>query len=106
MVDVEVEVLTPLADCFRHCETECVRECCGIDAISTDAEQISGWSRRAGPEAVELALGQLQKIIAVVENRAHRVTSMFLNHITIDEKSREELLAFLGAFRAAFQSAA
>lgn len=104
MVDVEVDVLPPLADCFRYCETECVRECCGIDAISTEAEQISAWSRQAGRETVRQALEQLRCLIAVVEDRSHNVSSRFLNHYTNDEPAREELLAFLGAFHAAMSS--
>jgi hypothetical protein len=104
MGDVEVEVLPPLADCFRHCEVECVRECCGIDAISTDAELIGGWSRQAGTETVGQALGQLRRVIEAVEDRSHKVSSIFLNHYTNDEAARLELLDFLGAFRTALQS--
>jgi hypothetical protein len=103
MAFVEVEVLPPLADCFRHCEVECVRECCGIDAISTDAELIGGWSIQAGPEAVSQALGQLRLVIEAVEDRSHKVSSLFLNHNT-NEAGREQLLDFLTAFRTALQS--
>lgn len=37
----EIEVLYPLSDCFLHSETICVRECCGIDAISDDPELVA-----------------------------------------------------------------
>src|SRR5262249_16133795 len=104
MEDVEVEVLPPLADFFRQCEIECVRECCGIDAISTDADLIVGWARQAGPMAVGQALNQLGQFIAAVEDRSHRVSSIFLNHYTVDEVAREELLSFLGSFQTALQS--
>lgn len=104
MSDVEVEVQSPLADLFRHCETKCVRVCCGIDAISTDAKQIGEWTSKAGGGAVDLALHQLGKILVVVEDRSHKVSSKFLNHYTVDETARAELLTFLGAFRCALQA--
>lgn len=103
---VEVEISPPLADCFLHCETACVRECCGIDAISTDAEQIAGWSRKAGPEAVSEAISQLRQLIEVVEDRSQEVSSTFLNHQTDDDAARNDLLTLLEAFRTALQSTA
>jgi len=99
MADVSVEVPSPLKECFLHCEVDCVRECCGIDAISTDAELIAAWGRQAGRTAVAEANRHLADLIAVVEDRAHNVSSLFLNHYTCHEAARVELLEFLAAFR-------
>ena len=99
VADVLVEVRSPLRDCLLHCEVECVRECCGIDAISTDAEVIAAWRQQAGPAAVAEARGQLAELVAVVEDRTHNVSSLFLNHYTSDEAARRQLLEFLAAFR-------
>jgi hypothetical protein len=41
---------------------------------------------------------QLADLIEVIEDRSNRVTSMFLNHRTIDDAARLELLNFLAAF--------
>jgi hypothetical protein len=104
MADVSVEVPSPLQDCFLRCEVECVRECCGIDAISTDPELIVAWGREAGPAAVAKAQQQLASLMAVVEDRSHKVSSAFLNHYTCDEAARQQLLDFLAAFRAGLAS--
>jgi hypothetical protein len=100
VADVSVEVPSPLRDCFLHCETECVRECCGIDAIATDPESISAWRREAGPPRVAEARRQLDELVSVVEDRTHNVSSSFLNHYTCDDSARRQLLDFLAAFRA------
>lgn len=106
MADFELEVLPPLADCFLHCEVNCVRECCGIDAISTDAKLIVEWSRNAGPEVAGQALDQLKWIITAVEDRSNSLSSTFLNHNTRDENARQRLLDFLQALLAGLQSEA
>jgi hypothetical protein len=98
MADVSVEVPSPLQECFLRCEVECVRECCGIDAISTDPVLIAAWGRQAGPAAVAEAQHQLADLIAVVEDRTHNVSSLFLNHYTCHEAARVQLLEFLAAF--------
>jgi hypothetical protein len=105
MADLDVEIDSPLSGCFRYCEVDCVRECCGIDSISTDAELIANWAEQAGPAAVDQALGQLNQLIRVVEDRSYKVRSMFLNHYTADEAAREELVTFLQAFQSALQIA-
>ncbi|MEU7794358.1 hypothetical protein EAD96_05755 [Micromonospora sp. BL1] len=100
MADVSVEVPSPLRKCVVFCEVECVRGCCGIDAVSTDPALIEDWCRQAGSAAVIEARLQLAELIEVVEDRAHRVTSDFLNHRTHDEAARRELLDFLAALDA------
>ncbi|XVU29182.1 DUF6331 family protein [Actinoplanes sp. CA-054009] len=97
-MDVSVEVPSPLRECFSACEVECVRACCGIDAVSTDRALIEAWCRAVGPVPVAEARRQLTDLIEVVEDRSNRVTSRFLNHRTIDEEARLELLNFLAAF--------
>jgi hypothetical protein len=105
-VDVFIEVLSPLRECFMHSEVVCVRECCGIGAISTDAELIGAWARDVGPSAVSVALRQLAELMTVVEDRTHKVSSLFLNHYTCHESARLELLDFLKAFRDGLESSA
>ncbi|MFG1869713.1 DUF6331 family protein [Micromonospora arborensis] len=100
MTDVSVEVPSPLSECIVFCEVECVRPCCGIDAVSTDPALIETWCRRVGPVAVIEARLQLAELIEVVEDRSHRVTSTFLNHRTHDDAARRQLLDFLAAFEA------
>ena len=99
VADVSVEIPSPLQECFLHCEVECVRECCGIDAISTDSEVIAAWRREAGSAKVADALRQLADLVAMVEDRKHNVSSRFLNHYTCDESARQILLEFLATFR-------
>lgn len=105
MADVAVEVPRPLLDCFLQCEVNCVRECCGISAFSTDPGTIAEWGRDAGPTRCRDALRQLCELIAVVEDRSNKVMSDYLNHYTWDEKARTELLDFLTAYRAGLESA-
>jgi hypothetical protein len=104
LMDVSVEIPAPLRECFLHCETECVRGCCGIDAISTEADVIADWGRKAGSKAVAEALRQLDELVAVVEDRSHNVLSHFLNHYTVDEPARGKLLNFLASFRSGIAS--
>lgn len=104
MKDVSVEVPSPLRECFLHCEVDCVRECCGIDAITTDVKVIAAWRREAGAAAVLEARRQLAELMAMVEDRTHNVSSLFLNHYTCDEGARWQLLDFLAAFRAGLNS--
>jgi hypothetical protein len=99
MVDVSIEVQSPLQECFLDCEIYCERECCGIDAFATDPELIANWGRAVGPYRVTEAQRQLTTIIAVVEDRSHNVSISFLNHYTCDEAARHELLQFLEVFR-------
>ncbi|MGC1209963.1 MAG: DUF6331 family protein [Micromonospora sp.] len=100
MVDVSVEIPAPLSKGVIFCEVECVRACCGIDAISTDPALIEAWCRQVGSVAVVEARLQLAELIEVVEDSSHRVTSTFLNHRTHDDAARRQLLDFLAAFDA------
>jgi hypothetical protein len=106
MTDVSIDVASPLQDCFLHCEVECVRECCGIDAISTDSALIAEWARTAGAASAAEAHQQLGELIAVVADRSHKVSSAFLNHYTSDEEARKQLLDFLDKFRSALSTIA
>ncbi|MEW2442629.1 DUF6331 family protein [Micromonospora marina] len=101
MTDESVEVASPLRECIIFCEVECVRPCCGIDAVSTDPALVEDWCRHARPGAVAGARRQLAELFEAVEDRCRRVTSDFLNHRTHDETARRELLDFLAALDAA-----
>ncbi|MFF5083389.1 DUF6331 family protein [Actinoplanes sp. NPDC000266] len=104
VVDVSLELPSPLRDCIISCEVECVRACCGIDAVSTDRALIETWCREVGPVAVIEAQRQVADLIDLVEDRSSRVTSKFLNHRTIDDAARLELLNFLAAFEVGLSS--
>jgi len=103
---VPLQLAAPLRDCFLHCEVKCVRECCGIDAISCDPELIAAWGMQVGLLAVLEAQIQLYDLITAVEDRSQKVNSEFLNHFTCDEAARQELLQFLFAFRTGLLNAA
>ncbi|MEH1167884.1 DUF6331 family protein [Micromonospora sp. CPCC 205539] len=100
MADVSVEIPSPLSKSIIFCEVECVRGCCGIDAVSTDPALIEAWCRQVGFSAVVEARLQLAELIEVVKDPSHRVTSTFLNHRTHDHAARCQLLDFLAAFEA------
>ncbi len=106
MADVLIEVLSPLKECFLHCEVHCVRECCGIDAISTDPDLIAFWTRKVGVAAAAEALRQIDNIITVFEDHSQHLLSPFLNHYTYHEAARLKLLEFLTTFRAGLASGA
>ncbi|MEU1645684.1 DUF6331 family protein [Micromonospora zamorensis] len=97
MAEVSVEVPSPLSKCIIFCEVECVRGCCGIDAVSTDPALIKAWCHLVGSDAVVEARVQLAELIEVIEGRSHGLTSTFLNHRTPDDAARRELLDFLAA---------
>ena len=99
MGHVPIEVSAPLRDCLTFCEVECVIACCGIDAISTDPAHVAQWRARVRPEAAAEARRQAAELIAIVEDRSHDVESAFLNHRTLGEAGRRELLDVLTAFR-------
>ena len=98
MVKVSVEVPFPLQDCFLHCEIYCVRECCGIDAFSTDQELITHWGHQVGPAVVDEARCQLADLVSVVEDRSHQVEVPFLHYYPYNEDTRLQLLEFLIPF--------
>jgi hypothetical protein len=100
MADLSVEIPSPLSECIIACEVECVRACCGIDAVSTDPALIEKWCRQVGPVAVFEARLQLAELMELTEDRSHRVVSTFLNHYTFDDAGRRQLLDFLAAFDA------
>jgi|GEM_PF-768478 len=101
---LELEVPYPLSDCLQHSETICVRECCGIDAISDDPELVAQWGRTVGYGTVQQALIQVRELIAQVEDLSQKVCISFLNACVIGEITREKLLSFLQAFEAALRS--
>ncbi|MET7807042.1 DUF6331 family protein [Micromonospora chersina] len=97
---VSVDVPSPLSQCIIFCEIECVRGCCGIDAVSTDPAVVEAWCREVGSNTVVEARLQLAELIEVVEDRSHRVESAFLNHRTPDHAAGRQLLDFLSALEA------
>ena len=106
MTTVELDVPEPLRGCIIHSETICVRECCGIDAISNDPELVAAWGRQVGYQTVLKALAQVEELIARTQDRSHHISSQFLNACTYGdgEGGRKELLSFLQAFETALRS--
>jgi len=74
-----------LRDCFLHSEIICVRDCCGLDAISEDPELVAAWGRQIGHHKVLEALAQVVELIAQVQNRSHHVSSSFLNALGVTQ---------------------
>ena len=102
--NVDLEVLSPLSDCFQHSETICVRECCGIDAISDDPELVAQWGRTVGYHVIQRALSQVQLLIAQVEDRSQKLSIPLLNACATGDITRAKLLSFLQAFEGALRS--
>ncbi|GLZ78395.1 hypothetical protein Afil01_32020 [Actinorhabdospora filicis] len=100
MVDIELDVPAPLRDCLTYCEDECVLDCCGIAAVSTNPTLIAAWRDQAGPVAVAEARRQIAELTGVVQDRSRKVMSRRLNHYAHDEPSRRALLDFLAAIDA------
>lgn len=98
MTAVSLEIPSPLNACIAFCEVECVAACCGIAAFSTDPALIAAWCGEVGSDAALEARIQLVEVIEVVENRTNLVTSMSLNHHTVNDDARRQLLDFLAAF--------
>jgi hypothetical protein len=95
---VRITVASPLRECLLHGGFDCAREFCDADAVSADAELIAGWARRAGPEAVGLALRQLNELSEVVGRPVPEGSVL--------GPAREKLLGVLGAFQSALAPAA
>ena len=90
-----------LQECFLRTETECVRECCGLEAFRPDDAVIHAWSVEVGQERTKEAIREIRGLISESEERSVVVSSAFLNACTPTEDSREKLLAFLRAYEAA-----
>lgn len=101
----EIEPPPPLADCFRACETVCVVECCGIDAISTERADIQRWIADVGPQLAAQAQRQLDELVGAVRDERSELSSDSLNAAAFDDASRGVLLEFLAAFQRAFAGA-
>jgi hypothetical protein len=97
--EVELEIESPLRDCFECCETICERRCCGIKAFDSRPVFVREWADAQDPQTAATAVSQLDALIAITRDRLHRVSSDFLNHFTLDESARAQLLHFLQQFR-------
>jgi hypothetical protein len=104
-VDVPVEIQDPLRRCFERFETECVRACCGIDAIDADVAGVAEWASTLAPQDLAAAAAQLEDLFALVADRSRVVTSTFLNHSTVDDCARSEFLSLLTTINDGFAAA-
>ena len=104
-VDVPVKIQDPLRRCFLRFETECVRACCGIDAIDADVAGVAEWASTLAPQDLAAAAAQLEDLLALVADRSRVVTSTFLNHSTVDDGARSELLSLLTTINDGFTAA-
>ncbi|WP_369371722.1 DUF6331 family protein [Promicromonospora sp. Populi] len=104
-VDVLVEIQDPLQRCFEQFETACVRACCGIDAIDADVAGVAEWAGTLAPRDLAAATAQLDDLLVLVADRSRVVTSNFLNHVTVNDDARSELLDLLTTIRDGFTAA-
>ena len=104
-VDVPVKIQDPLRRCFLRFETECVRACCGIDAIDADVAGVAEWASTLAPQDLAAAAAQLEDLLTLVADRSRVVTSIFLNHSTVDDGARSELLSLLTTINDGFTAA-
>ncbi|WP_454853889.1 DUF6331 family protein [Promicromonospora soli] len=104
-VDVSVEIKDPLRRCFEQFETQCVRDCCGIDAIDADVAGVTEWAGTLAPQDLAVATAQLEDLLALAADRSRVVTSSFLNHVTVTDDARNELLRLLTTIKDGFTAA-
>ncbi|MEU4364584.1 DUF6331 family protein [Promicromonospora sp. NPDC023987] len=107
-VDALVEIQDPLRRCFLRFETDCVRACCGIAAIDVDVAGVAGvaeWACTLAPQDLAAAAAQLEDLLTLVADRSRVVTSIFLNHSTVDDGARSELLSLLTIINDGFTAA-
>lgn len=104
-VDVSVELQDSLERCFEQFETDCVRACCGIDAIDADVAGVAEWASTLAPQDLAAAAAQLEDLLALVADRSRVVTSTFLNHSTVDDGARSEFLSLLTTINDGFTAA-
>jgi hypothetical protein len=72
MAHVRITVASPLRECLLHCGVDSVRDFGPISTTVADVELVTAWARQAGPEAVALALRQLDELLAVVGQSSAR----------------------------------
>lgn len=104
-VDVSVEIQDPLQRCFEQFETDCVRACCGIDAIDADVAGVTEWAGTLTPQDLAVATAQLEDLLALAADRSRVVTSIFLNHATVTDDARSQLLSLLTIIKDGFTAA-
>jgi hypothetical protein len=104
-VDVSVEIQDPLRRCFEQFETDCVRDCCGIDAIDADVAGVTEWAATLAPQDLAVAAAQVDDLLALAADRSRVVTLMFLNHATVTDDARSELLSLLTSIKNGFTAA-
>jgi len=98
---IEVGVPSHLADCFLHC-LMCEEQGSDIENISSEEQAVEKWMCskyvRDRPFAPRIAMIQLQALIAIAEDKSHKLSSPFLNAHTQSEEGRDFLLSFLRKF--------
>lgn len=104
-VEVSVEIQDSLQRCFEQFETDCVCACCGIAAIDADVAGVAEWARTLAPQDLAAAATQLEDLLVLVADRSRVVTSIFLNHSTVDDGARSELFSLLTTINDGFTAA-
>ena len=103
---VYVEIHSPLLECLRHCEINCVAGCCGVDAFSSDEKDIVAWAETVTVSQLHIALGQLQALVKIAEDQNYIISSTYINAHTASDAAKREFLDFLRKFECSLRKVA
>lgn len=101
----ELDVSPLLNACFAATETVCVRDCCGIDALDPNLEDIRQWAREVGEESLARAIHEVRQLICDCEDRRDVVSVRALNACTPTDDSRAALIGVLKKYESAMADA-
>jgi hypothetical protein len=73
-----LELPDPLMTLIRHCETNCVAGCCGLDAFDCDPKHLLPWLRE-NQDVFSLVLDQISDAVRLVSEQRGEITSE-MNH--------------------------
>lgn len=94
-------VLSPfLIRLFQISETNCVYECCGIEAFEFDRASARRIARQFGARALDDAVQELLALIRLCAKRNQQLKCEMLNWSTGHEESRTQFVAFFKDLRA------
>jgi hypothetical protein len=91
MTHVRITVASPLRECLLHCGVDSVHDFAPISTTVADIELVTAWARQSGPEAVALALRQLDELLPIVRQSGARELSEVL--VAMEASSGGQLVA-------------
>ena len=74
----QLELPDPLWELIRHCETQCVAGCCGLDAFDRNPKELLPWLRE-NQDRYFLVLDQLSDFIRLVSEQRTAIQSRQFN---------------------------